>query len=536
MVLENPLSAGVRQSERMAAADLFRIPAETAGGHYLLLHRYLSVSPERFFARDVQREYLAWLESRHASDPCGLRDYMADNIAEIERALLFLREINVEDWHDTLADYANERELLRFIDTKVHRAYLRLVEGVLTPLARVAAHFSRRDRNAGTDGLDTYAVAQEIANSPLSVITRSYHHTLRNGIGHGGLTYRQNDISYRDKRGNEATLGAREVVRLCDDLLDDCNGLASALAVFVIQHIANGYPVPEELLVQELAEETAAPWWSIEGAVRSEVPAGNQLLVFARTTTQDFKKIQFSAVQSGILAEEFVPGYDRYFLSLRGRKGLGWVALYGDRLRAHRTAGDDISAYLDVVESIFFHPIRKRPRWFSRVETIIESFQLNWPTVRRDWYSARGIPHIVPRHANMHPNGWRSVLTGTVVMELPDPAIIRNHRRRIIRSALSIVTPKPRRARYYPLGFAQISVFCHDYRKRRLHGFGLGDDLVCTVRYQTIGRTRSPDILGSTVEIAGAWRIAWNRAWLDREQIELSTPPRWRTYSTHGIV
>lgn len=521
MVLENPLSAGVRQSERMAAADLFRIPAGTAGGRYLLLRRYLSVAPERFFARDVQREYLSWLEARHASDPHGLRDYMADNISEIERALLFLREINVEDWHDTLVDHANEWELLRFIDTKVHRAYLRLVEGVLTPLARVAAHFSRRDRNAGTDGLDTYAVAQELANGPLSVITRSYHHTLRNGIGHGGLTYRQNEISYRDKRGNEATLGTREVVRLCDDLLDDCNGLAAALAVFVIQHRANGYPVPEELLVQELAEETAAPWWSIEGAVRSEVPSGSQLLVFTRTATQNFQKIQFSAVQSGILAEAFVPGYDRYFLSIRGRKGLGWVALSGDRLRAHRTAGDDLSAYSDVVESIYFDPVRKRPRWLSRIETIIETFRLNWPAARREWYAARGIPHIVPRHATMHPNGWSSILNGEVVIDRPDPAIIRRHRHRIIRSALGIATPTPGRARHYPLGFAQVAVFSRDYRKRRLNSFGLGDDLVCTVRYQTIGRIRSPDILGSTVEIAGSWRIAWNRAWLDREQIAL---------------
>lgn len=390
MVLDNPLNAEVRQSEKKAAAHLFSIPADAAGGRYLLLRRYVSVAPEQFFARDVQSECLAWLEARHVSDPCGLRDYMVDNIAQIERALLFLHEINMEDWHDTLADHGKEWELLRFIDTRIHRVYLRLVEGVLTPLARIFAYFSRRDRSAGTDGLDTYAVVQELSKSQLAVITRSYHHTVRNGIGHGGLIYRQNDITYRDKKGNQATLGTHEVVRLCDNLVDDCNGLAAAFAVFVIQYSASGYPVPEELLVQELAEETAAPWWSIEGAVRSEVPAGSQLLVFARTTTQNFQKIQFSAMQSGILAEAFVPGYDRYFISLRGRKGQGWVALSGDRLHAHRKAGDGLSAYTDVLESIFFHPTRQRPRWLSRGETIIDSFRLNWPVWRRQWHAARG--------------------------------------------------------------------------------------------------------------------------------------------------
>lgn len=537
MLLDNPLNATVRQSNRMAAADLFCIPVETAEGRYLLLHRYVSKSPERFFARDLHRDYLAWLENRLASDPRGLREYMCDNLAEIERAILFAREINLEDWHDDPIDYTRDWDLLRFIDTKIHRVYLRLVEGVLTPLSRVVAYFNRLDRCAGTDGLDTYAVAKELVTSPLAMIMRSYHPTLRNGIGHGGITYRQNEVSYRDKRGTEATLGIREIVRLCDDLLDDCNGLIAALAVFLVQHMTSDLPVPEELLVQELAEEAAAPWWSIEAAVRSEIPTGSQLLIFARTSTHDLQKIQFSMVQTGMLAEALMSGYDRYYISLRGKKSLGWAALRGDRLCKHRVAGEDIgTSYSDALESFFFNPIHSRPRWFRRVETIVDSLRMNWPAARREWHRARGIPRIVPRYAKMHPNGWRSVLHGAVVIEHPDPAIIRKHRCRIIRCMLGIATPAPMRARYYPLGFAQVAVYCNDFRTRRLSSFGLGDDLVCTVRYQTIGRIHSPDIAGATVEIAGSWRIAWNRAWLDREQIALDTPPPWHTYLSRGSV
>lgn len=536
MLLENPLSAKVRQLDRQAAADLFRIDGNTAGGRYLLLRRYVSGTPERFFARDVQREYLTWLQARHIADARGLRAYFVENMAEIERALLFLREVNLEDWHDSLIGSSGEWDFLRFIDARIHRIYLRLVEGVLAPLARVAAYHSRKDRSVGTDGLDIYAVVQELANSPLVLITRAYHHTLRNGIGHGGIIYRQNEVTYCDKRGNEATFGARDVVRMCDDLVDDCNGLAAALAVFTVQHQQDNYPVPEELLVQELREETAVPWWTIEGAIRSEVPAGRQLLVFARAGRQEFEKIQFSALHTGILSEALVSGYDRYFVSIRGHKGMGWAALNGNQLRAHRIANAEIDAYGSAVESVYYHPVRRWPRWLSRLDTLVQSLRINLPAGRREWHATRGIPEIRARYARLHRNGWRSVLNGAVVLERPDPETLRENLRRIVQCALDITTADTGATRLLPLGFAQVAVFCRDYRTRRLSGFGLGGDLVCTVRYQSIRRIRSPDILGSTVETRGPWRIAWNRAWLVREQVALSTPASWRSHAAADVI
>jgi hypothetical protein len=68
---------------------------------------------------------------------------------------------------------------------------------------------------------------------------------------------------------------------------------------------------------------------------------------------------------------------------------------------------------------------------------------------------------------------------------------------------------------YLPIGYAYVSVFKRDYRRRRLSGYGLGEDLVCTLRLQRIRRIQSPDIMGSTAETMGNWRIAWNKAWLE---------------------
>lgn len=95
---------------------------------------------------------------------------------------------------------------------------------------------------------------------------------------------------------------------------------------------------------------------------------------------------------------------------------------------------------------------------------------------------------------------------------------IRSHKRRIIRSAAKDARSSVSRfdvVRYLPLGYAHVSVYSEDFRRRRLSSFGLGPELVCTIQLQRIRRIKSPDIMGSTIETSGNWRIAWNQAWIE---------------------
>lgn len=133
-----------------------------------------------------------------------------------------------------------------------------------------------------------------------------------------------------------------------------------------------------------------------------------------------------------------------------------------------------------------------------------------------------GWPEIHVREAEIHRNAWGSVLKGSVFLEFPDGKLtqdlVRKFRRGIVRQALSGARHKTsifKISRFLPLGFARISVFCKDYRRRRLSGFGLGRHIVCTIQVKRIQRIRSPDIIGSTIEQLGGYRIAWNRSWLE---------------------
>jgi len=523
--LQNPLTQQRDARDRARLTSTFQILKSCSVPHFLALRRYLKTCPEKFFDETAYETYLDWLLSHDRTNRDALREHLHIYNNEINRALLFLREINSAEWHDKPLKTGDEYDLVRFIDRHVHPTYLRLIEAVLGPLTKTIAYFSRLDRGKGTEGLDIWSVMQELEQSPANYLTRPYEHLIRNGIAHGGITFLQNKIRYRDKKGNEETFDTTIVIRLFDDLLDTCNGMAAALKVFFLISQDNNYTPPRELLIEELQEETSTPWWSIEGCVESELYDEAQLIVYARPNSRHFQKIQWSTIQSGILAEFFAPGYDRYFFSFHSRKALpGFASFNGKKLRHLRETGaHSLSQYNGVIEDnlIFYVPRPAMPAFIGKLDTFVQSFRLNMPIIMQQMRENMGIPSILCRGASVHRNSWGAVLNAEVVIEGLDDRtalnVIRSHRRRIIKIAMTYARSenKLNGATYLPLGYANVAVFRRDYRCRRLAGFGLDADLVCTVKLQRIHRIKSMDIIGSTVEIIGNWRIAWNSKWLE---------------------
>lgn len=336
----------------------------------------------------------------------------------------------------------------------------------------------------------------------------------------------QKEIRYRDKQGNEKKYRDAEIIRICDDLLDICNGIALAYKVLFLTRQEGGYCIPQQLLLEELQEETGTPWWKIDGCVYSEISGQKQLILYAYAQTRDYSKVQYSAIQSGVLAELFSPGYDRYFLSIRSDHALpGWAAFDGNKLAQLRQRNDrTLSDYRGILENdlVFFVPTFKFPRILTKLETLLHSFRLKWPLVMADVRKQQGKATITARNATIHRNAWGCVLNAAVVIEAPDGEvdqnIIRNSCGSIVRAALRAARRNSKASnfvRYLPLGYARVFVFRADYRRRRLEGFGLEGDLVGTIQVQRIKRIKSPDILGATIEEMGRYRIAWNHSWLE---------------------
>ena len=527
--LKNALTTERDMYDKKRIASEFPDLKLTARDYCLSLRRHLDSRPERFFDRSAYRVYLDWLQARDATDATGLANYLSQNGNDIEKALLLLREVNRADWHDASFEAQDDYALLLLIDRQVHPAYLRLLEAVLAPLIKPIAYFSRIDRNKGTDGLNLWSIIQEINSTPESCLTSPYRHIVRKGIAHGGITFDQRKILYQDSKGNEETIPTESIVRLFDDLLDVCNGIAVALKVFFLGGPRKGYIPPRELLMEELQEETRAPWWEIVGSVETEIPGKSQLVIYARPNTRCYDKALWSSVQSGILSEFFAPGYDRYLISLRSEKILpGWIAFDGTKLKDLREAGaDDFQHYKGTVEDdlMFFIPRLRAPALLCRLGTLVSAFKANFAlaiqNMREEMKRQLGIPMIDFRFASAHRNSWASVLHASVVLveleEADTQETIRKNQQQIVKLAKRAARRNDRfnLATYLPIGFAEVKVFRADYRERRLVGFGLGSDLVCTVSFRRLRQVRRPDLIGSTVESSGKWRIAWNRAWLD---------------------
>ena len=282
---------------------------------------------------------------------------------------------------------------------------------------------------------------------------------------------------------------------------------------------------PRELMIEALPEITWAPWWTIEGCVEAEIGGRSQLTVYARPDSRDYRKATWSTIQSGILSENLAPGYDRYFFPLRSQKALpGWAPFDGHKLRELRARGiDDLSEYRGILEGnvIFYVPRPAKPTILGRIDTLATSFRIATPIAIQKIKDSFGKPSIFCRNATLHRNSWGAVLNGDVVIAGLDGREIVE----VIRKNCGLIVKMGKKhARkdsglnalgLLPIGYAQVAVFKRDYRQRRLSNFGLGDDLVCTVRLHRIGRIKSPDILGSTIEMNGKWRIVWNKAWLD---------------------
>jgi hypothetical protein len=523
--LQNPLTRRRNARDRELIATVFPDVIGSAQDQYLALRRYVYNCPDRFFNREVYDFVQGWLQQRDAVSRKELQAHLKDIELDINRALLFLREINGEPWHDKAIEAQDDFAVIRFIDTHIHSTYLRLVEAVLIPLVRPIAYFSRLDRGKGTDGLEVYSVVQELAGTPAGCVVSGYHHLMRNGIAHGGITYLQNEIRYRDKKGNEEVLGSKDVIQRFDTLVDVCNGFAAALKVFWVIARDVGYSPPQQFFIEELQEETRAPWWSIEGCVESEVLGGRtQLLIYARPNSRHVEKVQWSTIQSAIFAEFFAPGYDRYFFSLRSPHAWpGWAGFNGERLANLRLSGaSDLSEYHGIIEDelIFYVPQPALPRYVGKLDTLWRSMQLQWPLTAEEIRTNRSIPKIEARNAEIHRSGGYAILNAGVV--LPGARnvqeTIRLHKRRIVKVALKAAHAANSRwvsTRYLPLGFARVAVFAKDYRRRRLSSFGLGQDLICTVQFKRLRRVSAPDILRATIENQGKWRIAWNKRWLD---------------------
>lgn len=261
---------------------------------YLSLYKYVNNRPEKYYSKDIFFDYYSFLKDENRNNKQRLTNLLNQNIFNINNAFLFLNEINQSNWYDIIENL-DEYDFIRFCDRTINTTYLKLIEGVYYPFIYLLAFISRINRNKNTDGLDVYNSVEELKFLNRSNYCTVYDNIIRNGIAHGGLIYKQKEITYIDKKSNSKSLTDVEVITLIDSLIDLCNALVLAAKLFYVMHLDDGFDIPQHLMIEELKSETEAPWWKIDGCLNS-VTFNNesQLIIYVRPNTRDYFKVQYS--------------------------------------------------------------------------------------------------------------------------------------------------------------------------------------------------------------------------------------------------
>ncbi|MBU0569100.1 hypothetical protein KJ693_11370 [bacterium] len=529
-IFQNPLTRQLQDNAKHQLKEKFPELRDCPHQSYLSLSKYLKQSPERFYSHTSFEVYSSFLTDENNNQSARLQNILNQEIYRLDKAFLLLSEINRENWHDSFTKF-DDYEFMRFCDKTLHPSYLKLIEGVFFPFVYLLAATSRLDKGKSLEGLKVFNCVEELKQTNYSVLCNLYDNVVRNSIAHGGTMYRDKEIVYRDKKGNEHTFTHGAVVSIVDDLLDLCDACALSLKLFYLLHLNSNLNIPRQLMIEELQEETDLPWWHIEGCLLSELAGKSQLIIYARPTTRDYYKVQYSTFLSGVLSEQFVPDFDRYFVSLRSAHAWpGWAAFDGKKLKQIREHGSrSFEDYKGVVQDnlIFYVLNFKLPRFLGRLDTLWQSFRIHLPLVFAQIHSQLNHVSFTVRNADIHRNGWRSVLHGSVILHLAPgnngQEAVRQSCRKIIRKVLRTARQQAKLtnvAKFLPLGYARIAVFNKDFRIRKLENYGLRPELIGTLQIQRIRRIKAPDIFGSTIETKGPFRIAWNKSWLESLTIE----------------
>lgn len=528
-MLKNPILIAINDYRRTKIIK--KIPELALCSHesFLSIDKYLNHLPEKYFDKKVYCDMFSWLNTCYSMNSVKLKEYFEVEANNLSKAFECLTQINNTQLHDDFINGIDDLDILRNIDSNIHPTYLRTVESIFTQLIKPIAFFSRIDRKKPLEGLDLYNSLEEIKLTSLAYIVKIYNHTLRNAIAHGGITFRNSEIEYTDKKGNSITLFYRDIIRLFDDLIDVCNGLSLSIKIFLLLYKNEGIKLPHSFLMEELFEETKTKWIKVEGCVETIIPQGNQLIIYTRPNTTDDRKILFLSFHIAMLAEYLSPGYVRYFISLKSDKCMsGWIAFSGCELeKVRKLESESYSDYKYAIESpgLFFIPKYRLPKIFYKLDSLKESFKYQYKIQTDVLKQALLKAFILVKNSNMHRNSWGIVLSGEVFIDVKNneiPEYIRKYRKKLIHSVLRLARNKKTFfsiERYLPLGYARISIYSKEYRKRQLPEYGLGEALVCTIQIQKISRIKSPDIFGAKIEQIGKYRIAWNKNWLTSTSI-----------------
>ncbi|MCH8010734.1 MAG: hypothetical protein IIA61_02100 [Candidatus Marinimicrobia bacterium] len=535
MVLEEcPTTRVVNKYWNEKIIDNFPVLANTIDAKFLSLKEYITERPQKFYNEQTYYDFLTFLTNFKYENPSWLVDVYWDTDHELNIAIISLNKINEKRIHDNFIP-DNNIDVIRFIENFIHFNYLKLIEAVYHKYIRFIAYNNRLQRGKPIDGLDIYNCVEEVQKTKFSYTTTCYHNIIRNGIAHGGITFKESDTIYKGKRGKPYEIRTKEIIRMFDDLLDICNGFALAFKVFMILNRdffqSKNLVVPKQLFIQELKAQANAPKWKVVDCLENVILDGKtQLNIFTENALLDFEEVNYYAFRTAVIAEYFASGFDRYFFSLKSKHSLlGWAGYDGKILKRERLKNsDDINGYTGVLEEdlLFFIPKIKLPKLLRKFLNILTITKSNFPIEYHKNTNFIFKRKYELRETKPFRRGFSIIINDPSLFIYPEyneeiVDLIRKDYKKIVRYAIrkskkeiNSIIPL-----CLPTKYIRVTIYDTDLRKRQLRSSGLIDSLVCSITVNKSKRIKTIDLFGGKLEQKGKYRIVWNKNWKGIEKV-----------------
>lgn len=523
---KHPVFEKIYEQRRQAVLKHLCSFLSSNGQYNLSFWPYIDNYPIQFYSQEVAKLSFESLNKMLASDKGRVLEIFRETLPEFELAFRVLNEVNLEKGHDELIPSAYE-EKIGFIDQFINYNYLRLVEGVLSKFLRPFAIHLRLSRQAHTEGMDIYQIVEELKKSHLLPLVAGYDHIIRNGIGHSHVTYRNQDIIYKDKKGSSQTIAGTKMISLFDDLLDICNGLALTFHAFLLSNRdffeAEGLTLPKSLMFKIAAEELNSTFWQTS-LVMDSITYDNrtQLMVSLQNELISDISVRFYVFRTFYHIQKILPGFDRYFLSLRSKYSkieTGWSVLNGNQYRhflENKKTPEEAIAESIEDKTIFF--IKKFPfsTLFAKLHARWLAYSINWRIFRQELLRRKRGFSLNFRVISFHRNRWGMTFKAALVLDSDRGAkdCMAQHYYEILkltRKHIRKQIPFYSFWKYLPVSLFMVDIFSRNFRKRTLENSGLIPEFIGRLLIKKGQGINVPDLVNSEVFQLSSVRINWNK-------------------------
>ena len=521
---QNPLTLKLHEYQRHEIIQAFP-QINTQKQIPLIFWNYLNGRPEKFYSDEIFHIALSTLNQFLKKYPDQMANFLIKENNEFNIALRQLIDINSLPIHDDILP-KDDLDLIKFCDNTILPSYLKLVEGVFHVIINPIIAFIQLENGKPIKDLPLFDQIEKLKYQ-YAIFTESVSRTMRNGIAHGGVIFRNNDITFIDKKGKKETYRIQDVIPIFDNLLDACNAIV--LAFLLLYHENhdffknNNISLPITIIYEELKSELKSPGWEIKGCLESQTFNGrSQLNIFTSNSFRDKSRLVYHVIRTMHITNIYAPSYDRYFLKINSKHYLnGFISFNGIKIRELQSelSDDNVSKYFSAIESpLIWHRDLPFSKFYTYAATLLSAikvaFPLEFQKIKKKNFNYFIEPRFIEVSTERYINRARVSIIIHTHPNIKIDDLIRKNIEKILKKSIRFARKDISYfslSKYLPISFIHINVLTKDFRKRKMGYPGLISELICTIERDKTKKVKLRDIATGIPEVIRDIRLVWNK-------------------------